>query len=922
MRNIFAIFSITSLIFSATINIPSDYATIQSGINAAQEGDTVLVAEGLYSENLILDKEIVLASHAIYDDLTDNWLSNGFIQETVVDGNFSGSCLVIRDGNIQPTILGFTFRSGNGTSMNFSSCDIVNDERSGGAILIFKAYPTINYNRFLDNGMPPTGGLIAAPAVANGGAISHFADDDVEFDEDRGHLCGDGGPCPFRPNQNNNSSRDVPEEMNIQFNYFEDNGSGNGENFYSQGFEGSIDVSGSVFENMDCETGSVNDFILHSTDNDANYIQNDIQGTCIEDNIYYVDPISGDDNNIGSESAPFKTIGHALTLVKPDGDITTVQLEAGTYSRGTNGEVFPVVLPDKVYLIGDGRESTILDADADQSNEAGVMIIKEVTDVYVSDMTLANGYSEGHGCYGGGALLVTANDMHDLDAPMMQNDAVIENVIIENSHSHNGGGISFFRVDGPVLTNVIVRDNTATFQGGGICVYVSDITMTDIEINNNSCFGTTWEGINDMGHGGGLFLHHSSGTFDQLNIHNNTASSNGGGVWSSDASNWTMSNSIIDNNIAPWLGGGFGFWNHDGFAEDTNPTLQNVTISNNLANPSQTGWGIGHGGGVWASNSSTIFENCTIINNHANGNGGGVDYFDGGFPIFKNTIFDGNSSTEFGGAIYIHEDADGFYIERCLFTNNTSTYNGAAVSAGKSGTIANSTFFGNVTNEDGAVNIYNATTYVNILNSILWNNNMQYQIAGYAGNTNLRYSNVQNGEMYGGENNIYLDPLFTDSENDDFTLLSTSPCIDAGIADFNGDGVDDVDEYFGPAPDMGAYEFLVAADGLQIYVSNTSVILVWNPFDEAAYYQLERSTDSLFTTDVTSSYVSVNTFTDTDLEYDTYYYYRVAAFIGTGFSGYLTGWSNTVSVILESASLSDGGSVPASFAIHQNLFPL
>ena len=37
------------------------------------DGDTVLVAPGYYQENLVIDRSIVLASHAIYDNL-DEWV--------------------------------------------------------------------------------------------------------------------------------------------------------------------------------------------------------------------------------------------------------------------------------------------------------------------------------------------------------------------------------------------------------------------------------------------------------------------------------------------------------------------------------------------------------------------------------------------------------------------------------------------------------------------------------------------------------------------------------------------------------------------------------------------------------------------------------------------------------------------------------
>ena len=50
-------------IFFAVINVPDDYSTIQAGIDASVNGDTVLVAPGLYVENINFSgKSIVVIS--------------------------------------------------------------------------------------------------------------------------------------------------------------------------------------------------------------------------------------------------------------------------------------------------------------------------------------------------------------------------------------------------------------------------------------------------------------------------------------------------------------------------------------------------------------------------------------------------------------------------------------------------------------------------------------------------------------------------------------------------------------------------------------------------------------------------------------------------------------------------------------------
>ena len=105
MRFRFALTVVTVLLilpsrfsFASTIHVPIDQPNIQAGIDAASNGDVVLVVAGTYVETIdFTGKEIVLRSETGAD-------------ETLIDGNQSGT--VVRITGTETVLDGFNIFNG------------------------------------------------------------------------------------------------------------------------------------------------------------------------------------------------------------------------------------------------------------------------------------------------------------------------------------------------------------------------------------------------------------------------------------------------------------------------------------------------------------------------------------------------------------------------------------------------------------------------------------------------------------------------------------------------------------------------------------------------------------------------------------------------------------------------------------------
>lgn len=131
---------------AATIHVPGDQPTIQAGINAAANGDTVLVAPGTYYENIDFKGKAITVT------------SSGGDAQTIIDGGYKNPAVVFQSHETRSSILsGFTIQHGGVSNLFFGDA----------GIYVTSSAPTIVNNIITHNLCRSIHISVASPLIQN-----------------------------------------------------------------------------------------------------------------------------------------------------------------------------------------------------------------------------------------------------------------------------------------------------------------------------------------------------------------------------------------------------------------------------------------------------------------------------------------------------------------------------------------------------------------------------------------------------------------------------------------------------------------------------------------------------------------------------------------------------------------------------------
>lgn len=845
---------LSGVVAAAEKHVPNQYPTIQAAINAASDGDTVLVANGTYYENITLKDGVQVRGAGADVTTIDGGRAGSVVTaigvgpDTVLDrftitngGGSSGGGIYLDGGSpvitnnvVTQNRLGYSGSSGGGIYAYFSSATIThntisnNSAEDGGGIYVTNwpsssgPMPDIEYNNIYGNN-----------SFAGGGIYLQISSPTVRGNTIAANTASAGGGIAA-----NHSSSLIANNIIVSNSAGKYGGGG----IWATNNSSPVIVSNTVVDNTASGSGTGiavdNQFSLNITNcivwgnglYNCTATYSDIQGGYPGEGNINADPLfvnAAGGNLHLQRGSPCINAGNPNYVPGPyetdiDGDprVIGLRIDMGAdevdtkllvpTEYGTIQAAIDASVNGNTVIVAPGTYTGTGNRDIDFKGKAITVRSIDPNDPCVVTSTIIDCQADANNRHRG-FKFVTGEDANSIlsGITIISGNAPYENVLGENQ---DVGGALFCYESSPMITKCKMTNNSA-LRGGAISCCMSTGIIKDCSFTSNSA------GY----HGGAVYCRQSHVLIRNSAFQSNSAIYYGGAIYSYNGQDEIRECNIVSNN------GGYGA----GIAANQGETeiVDCIILNNN----GERGGGICCGSVSAAQTNTPLVQRCLISGNSGSTRGGGINV--GNNAIIKDCVVTHNQGVNGGGVGFL-------YTTDPIMTNSVIVGNtrwgdggggGISIQHGSRASVVNCTIANNETAEyGGVIDVYISTPLV--ANCIIWNNTAG-EYGGYtigkqicvSGNfitretadLTLRYCDIEGGLaniklQYEGKiglalGNIDADPCFADPCSGDYHLLPASPCINAGdpnyVPELNETDIDGEPRVMLGRVDMGADEF-------------------------------------------------------------------------------------------------------------------